>query len=103
VAVAVAPDTARGHNEAVGIITRIGRAPGVRRLVRKHAGADVVIESPDPEDLDPRWCAACGREMLLGLARCLRCGGAPMSANELARQRGDLPAPPGRGPSSWQL
>jgi len=88
---------------AVGIITRIGRAPGVRRLVRKRDGDGVVTESPDPEDRDPRWCAACGREVLLGLARCLHCGGAPLTTAELARQRGDLPPRPGRGPSSWQL
>jgi hypothetical protein len=86
----------------VGIITRIGRAPGIRRLVRKHERDGVVTESPDPEDRDPRWCAACGREVLLGVARCLHCGGAPQTAAELARRHGDLP-PPGRGPASWEL
>jgi len=86
----------------VGLITRIGRAPGVRRLVRKREGDGVVIESPDPEDRDPRWCADCGREVLLGLARCLHCSGVPLTAAELARRRGDLPPPPGRGPTSWQ-
>jgi predicted RNA-binding Zn-ribbon protein involved in translation (DUF1610 family) len=85
----------------VGLITRIGRAPGVRRLVRRREGDGVVIESPDPEDSDPRWCAACGREVLLGLARCPQCGGAALTATELARRSGDLPSPPGRGPSSW--
>jgi hypothetical protein len=87
----------------VGLITRIGRAPGVRRLVRKRDGDGVVIESPDPEDRDPSWCADCGREVLLGLARCLQCGGVPLTAAELARRRGDLPPPPGRGPASRQL
>jgi hypothetical protein len=87
----------------VGLITRIGRAPGVRRLIRRHERDGVVIESPDPEDRDPRWCAACGREVLLGLAQCLHCGGAPRTAAELARHRGDLPRPPGRGPTSWEL
>jgi hypothetical protein len=91
------------HNERVGIITRIGRAPGVRRLVRRREGDGVVTESPDPEDRDPRWCAACGREVLLGVARCLHCGGAPRTAVDLARRRGDLPQPPGRGPASWEL
>jgi hypothetical protein len=89
--------------DAVGLITRIGRAPGVRRLVRRREGDGVVTESPDPEDSDPRWCAACGREVLLGLARCLHCGGAPRTAADLARQRGELPQPPGRGPASWEL
>jgi len=87
----------------MGLITRIGQAPGVRRLVRKRDGNGVVTESPDPEDRDPRWCEACGREVLLGLARCLHCGGAPRTAAELAQQRGDLPPPPGRSPASWQL
>jgi hypothetical protein len=91
------------HNESVGLITRIGRAPGVRRLVRRREGDGVISESPDPEDRDPRWCAVCGREVLLGLARCLHCGGAPRTAAELARRRGDLPPPPGRGPASWEL
>jgi hypothetical protein len=87
----------------VGIITRIGQAPGVRRLVRKRLGDGVVTESPDPEDRDPRWCATCGREVLLGLTRCLHCGGPPVTAAELARRSGDSPPPAGRGPSSWQL
>jgi hypothetical protein len=87
----------------VGLITQIGRAPGVRRLVRRRVGDGVVTESPDPEDRDPRWCAGCGREVLLGLTRCLQCGGEPRTAAELARGRGDLPPPPGRGPASWQL
>ena len=41
--------------------------------------------------------------VLLGLARCLHCGGEPLTTAELARQRGDLPPPAGRGPTSWQL
>jgi hypothetical protein len=87
----------------VSLITRIGRAPGVRRLVRRHQGDGIVSESPDPEDRDPLWCAACGREVLLGLDRCLDCGGEPRTATELARRRGDLPPSPGRGPASWEL
>jgi hypothetical protein len=87
----------------MGLITQIGRAPGVRRLVRKRDGTGVVTESPDPEDRDSLWCAACGREVLLGLASCLHCGGPATTAAELARRRGDLPPLPGRGPSSWQL
>jgi hypothetical protein len=87
----------------VGLITRIGSAPGVRRLVRRREGDGVVAESPDPEERDPRWCASCGREVLLGVSRCLHCGGEPRTAAELARRRGDLPSPPGRGPSSWEL
>lgn len=59
----------------MSLITRIGRAPGVCRLVHKREGDGVVTESPDPEYRDPRWCADCGREVLLGLATCLRCGG----------------------------
>jgi hypothetical protein len=86
----------------VGLITRIGQAPGVRRLVRKKDGDGVVTESPDPEDRDPRWCADCGREVLLGLATCLHCGGPPLTTAELSRRRGDRPSPPGRGPASWQ-
>ncbi len=91
------------HNGPVGLITRIGRAPGVRRLVRKREGDGVVAESPDPEERDPRWCAACGREVLLGVARCLHCGGAPLTGAELARRSGDAPPSPGHGPASWQL
>ena len=87
----------------MGLITRIGRAPGVRRLVRKRVGDGVVAESPDPEDLDVRWCADCGREVLLGLATCLTCGGLPMTAVELARRHGDVPPPAGHGPTSWQV
>ena len=86
----------------MGLITRIGQAPGVRRLVRKRDGSGVVLESPDPEDRDPRWCAECGREVLLGLTVCLHCGGQPLTAAELSRRRGDSP-PSGNGPSSWQL
>jgi hypothetical protein len=86
----------------MGLITRIGQAPGVRRLVRRREGDGVVTESPDPEDRDPRWCGTCGREVLLGLARCLHCGGQPTTAADLAQRHGDRP-PPGRGPASWEL
>ncbi|MEO7982014.1 MAG: hypothetical protein ABI807_14125 [Sporichthyaceae bacterium] len=87
----------------MGLITRIGRAPGVRRLVRKRVGDGVVAESPDPEDLDPRWCGDCEREVLLGFATCLACGGEPLTAVEPARRSGDAPPPPGHGPTSWRL
>jgi len=87
----------------VGLITRIGAAPGVRRLVRKRVGDGVIAESPDPEDRDPRWCGGCGREVLLGAAECLHCGAPALTATELARRRGEGPRPPGRGPSDWRL
>lgn len=85
----------------MGIITRLGRAPGVRRLVKKHEAPGVVREDPDEEDRDPRWCAECGREVLFEATRCRHCGGEAVTANELARRSGDLPSPPGRGPTDW--
>jgi hypothetical protein len=85
----------------MGIITRIGRAPGVRRLVRKPNAPGEVRESPDDEEWDPRWCAGCGREVLFDAPRCPHCGGEPLSATELARRAGDLPPPAGSGPTSW--
>jgi predicted RNA-binding Zn-ribbon protein involved in translation (DUF1610 family) len=85
----------------VGIITQIGRAPGVRRLVRKPAAPAEVRESPDDEDRDPRWCASCRREVLFEMTRCPQCGGEPVTGTELARRDGSLPPPPGAGPTSW--
>jgi hypothetical protein len=86
----------------MGIITRIGRAPGVRRLVRKPNAPGEVRESPDDEERDPRWCADCRREVLFDMPRCRHCGGEPVTGTELARRSGDLPAPPGTGPADWR-
>jgi hypothetical protein len=85
----------------VGIITRIGRAPGVRRLVRKPNAPGVVQENPDDEDREPMWCANCRREVLFELTRCPHCGGDPVTGTELTRRAGDLPAPPGASPTAW--
>ena len=86
----------------MGIITRIGSAPGVRRFVKKQNTPAESRENPDEEERDPRWCAGCGREVLFEAERCRHCGGEALNANELARRSGDLPAPPGRGPSDWR-
>jgi predicted RNA-binding Zn-ribbon protein involved in translation (DUF1610 family) len=85
----------------MGIITRIGRAPGVRRLVKKPNSPAESRENPDEEEWDPLWCAQCRREVLFGARRCPHCGGEAITANELARRRGDLPSPPGSGPTDW--
>jgi hypothetical protein len=85
----------------MGIITRIGSAPGVRRLVRKLEAPAVIRENPDDEDRDPLWCANCGREVLFAQASCRHCGGTAVTANELARRAGDLPPKPGAGPTAW--
>lgn len=85
----------------MGIITRIGSAPGVRRLVRRPPAPGEVRESPDDDDRTPLWCVECRREVLFGLPRCGDCGGAAVSAEELARRTGALPPPAGRGPSDW--
>ena len=85
----------------VGIITRIGRAPGVRRLVKKHDSPAVTWEDPDREDRDPLWCASCGREVLFDAPSCRHCGGAAVTSDELARRSGDLPPRPGSGPTDW--
>jgi hypothetical protein len=86
----------------VGIITRIGRAPGVRRFVKKPDSPGVSRENPDDEDWDPLWCADCRREVLFGAARCPHCDGDAVTANELARRSGDRPTPPGTGPAEWR-
>jgi predicted RNA-binding Zn-ribbon protein involved in translation (DUF1610 family) len=85
----------------MGIITRIGSAPGVRRLVKKHESPAVIRENPDEEDRDPLWCASCGREVLFGEPRCRHCGGVAVTADEQARRNGDLPRHPGSGPTDW--
>ena len=85
----------------MGIITRLGRAPGVRRLVKKHDSPAVTWEDPDREDRDPLWCASCGREVLFGAPSCRHCGGPAVTSDELARRSGDLPPRPGRGPTDW--
>jgi hypothetical protein len=85
----------------MSIISRIGSSPGVRRLARRPEAPGEVRESPDNEDRDPLWCAGCRREVLFDGLQCRHCGGQPMSLTELARQSGDLPTSPGRGPGSW--
>ena len=85
----------------MGIVTRIGRAPGVRRLVKRQDTPAVVREDPDHEDRDPLWCASCRREVLFGEPRCRHCGGQAVTALELARRSGDLPPRPGSGPADW--
>lgn len=91
----------KGDTGGVGIITRIGRAPGVRRLVKKLDSPAVTREDPHDGDWDPLWCASCGREVLFEAPRCPHCGGPAVTGNELARRRGDLPASPGSGPTAW--
>jgi hypothetical protein len=87
----------------VGIITRIGSAPGLRRLVRKPNAPAVAREDPDEEPRDPRWCADCRREVLFEMDRCRHCGGEAVTANELARRAGNLPRSPGTGAADWRL
>jgi hypothetical protein len=84
----------------VGIITRIGNAPGVRRLVKRQQQPGEVRENPDPDDREPVWCADCRREILFDLAQCPDCGGPAVSAEELARRTGGLPRT-GIGPTDW--
>ena len=85
----------------MGIITRIGRAPGIRNLVKKLDSPAVNREDPDNEDRDPLWCADCRREVLFDAPRCRHCGGPAVTSEELARRSGDLPPRPGRGPTDW--
>lgn len=85
----------------MGLITRMGRAPGVRRLVKKHDSPAESRVDPDEEEREPLWCARCLREVLFEASRCPDCGGEAVTANELARRSGDLPTPPGRGPADW--
>ena len=87
----------------MGIITRIGRAPGVRRLVRKPKGEEFSIESPDDEERDPMWCASCGREVLFDSRQCRHCGGDAVTANELARRAGNLPPSANSSPTNWRV
>jgi len=84
----------------VGIITRIGNAPGVRRLVRRQQTPGEVRESPDDDDRVPMWCADCRREVLFESPRCPDCGGAAVTAEELARRTGGVPRT-GISPTDW--
>jgi hypothetical protein len=84
----------------VGVITRIGNAPGLRRLVRRQPRPPDVRESPDGDDRVPMWCADCRRELIFDVPRCPDCGGPAVSAAELARRTGGLPRT-GMGPADW--
>ena len=82
------------------VITRIARAPGVRRLVRKHdEPATAERLTPDDEDDEPTWCLDCGREALFAESTCATCGGEVLSIDELSRRRRTAPPPPGSGPT----
>jgi hypothetical protein len=83
------------------MITRIGSAPGLRRLVRRRPAPGEVRESPDDEDQAPLWCADCRREILFDLARCPDCGGPAVSPEVLARRTGGLPPQAGTRPTDW--
>jgi hypothetical protein len=85
----------------MGIITRLGGAPGIRRLVKRQNAPAVIRENPDDEDWDPQWCADCRREVLFSEPRCRHCGGQAVTTLELARRSGDLPTRPGSGPADW--
>ena len=87
----------------MGIIARMGTAPGVRRLIKKHDSPAAVRENPDEEDRDPLWCASCRREVLFEEPRCRHCGAVAVTANELARRSGDLPRQPGSRPTDWKI
>jgi hypothetical protein len=87
----------------MGIIARMGTAPGVRRLIKKHDSPAAVRENPDEEDRDPLWCASCRREVLFEEPRCRHCGGVAVTADELARRSGDLPRQPGSRPTDWKI
>jgi hypothetical protein len=85
----------------MGIITRIGSAPGARRLVRRAPRPGEVRENGDDDDLEPKWCAECRREVLFELPKCPDCGGEPMTATELSRHVGDLPQAGSSSPTAW--
>jgi len=84
----------------VGVITRIGNAPGVRRLVRKRPVQGEVRESPDDDDREPLWCSDCRREILFELMQCPDCGGSAVTNEELARRIGGLRRT-GPSPTDW--
>lgn len=84
----------------VGMITRLGNAPGVRRLVRRREIPGEVRENSDEDVAEPTWCADCRRELLFNISRCPDCGGMARTAQEMARQKGDLPV---AGPSACGL
>lgn len=85
----------------MGVVVRIARAPGIRRLVKKHDSPGESRESPDERDGEPLWCASCRREVLFGAASCPQCGGEALTAHQLARRSGDLPSRPDSGPTAW--
>lgn len=85
----------------MGIITRIGAAPGVRRLVQRLPAPGEVTESPDDEDRTPLWCADCRREILFGLSQCADCGGEAVTTEELSRRANGRPPSAGAGPTTW--
>jgi hypothetical protein len=84
----------------VGVITRIGNAPGLRRLVRRRPAPGQVLESPDDDDREPLWCLDCRREILFDLAACPDCGGSAVTTEELARRTG-AHRWSGPGPTDW--
>ena len=84
----------------MGVITRIGNAPGLRRLVRRRPTQGEVYENPDDEDREPLWCLDCRREILFDLERCPDCGGSAVTTEELARRTGSYQRP-GPGPADW--
>ena len=84
----------------MGVITRIGNAPGVRRLVRRRPTEGEIRESPDDDEHEPLWCVACRREILFDLTRCPDCGGRTVTTEELARRTGGLPSS-GPSPTDW--
>ncbi len=92
-----------GDNARVGILMRIGSAPGVRRLVRRSEQAAEVRENGDDGEAEPTWCSDCWREVLFGLRRCPDCGGTPVTALELAHRRGDVSAAGRTRPASVRL
>lgn len=84
----------------MGVITRIGNAPGVRRLVRRRPVESQIRESPDDDDREPLWCVDCRREILFDLTRCPDCGGSVVTTEQLARRTGGLPSA-GPSPTQW--
>lgn len=87
----------------MGIITRIGNAPGVRRMVRRKEQPGEIRENSDDDEFEPKWCADCHREVLFEMMKCPDCGGVPVSAVELVRLMGDFPRAADASPVSWRL
>jgi hypothetical protein len=86
----------------MGIITRIGGAPGARRLVRRAPRPGEVRENGDDDENEPMWCSGCRREVMFELTTCPECGGVPMTVLELSRHDGDLPAAGAASPTAWR-